>query len=296
MPVRYFIVPSSPIKDREIYATGADYFPQSFLNVIETRKHFTNLWVSRIQEQNALLTEIFDEIIGFIEFFGKCTRSMSEGRSPKSDPAYWISLSEHLKGFQVTHKIQASSPKTFQYLKMIEEKYLSFLNRMVSSINQSTPTHFHVDGHLPVGFKMDEMMMIFDSEKFKKIPLIQAISYLCQLLNAYLETYRQINDDNYLKQFPKEWPMRIANVSASGIAVQISKTFPSYSRVDVYLYFEEAKKVLYFNGSVVDTRTDAENEVERVAINYEFPDGNHQNFIQQEIQKQEVKECMDIAL
>lgn len=296
MPVRYFIVPSSPIRDREIYATGADYFPQSFLNVIETRKHFTNLWVSRIQEQNALLTEIFDEITAFIEFFGQCTRSIADGRNPKNDPAYWMSVNEHLKGFQITHKIQASSPKTFQYLKMIEEKYLSFLNRIVNSINQSTPTHFHVEGRLPVGFKMDEMMTIFDSEKFKKIPLIQAISYLCQLLNAYLETYRQINDDNYLKQFPTEWPVRMANVSASGIAVQIAKRFPTYSRVDVYLYFEEQKKVLYFNGSVVDMRTDKDSELERVAINYEFPDGNHQNFIQQEIQKQEVKECMDIAL
>jgi FKBP-type peptidyl-prolyl cis-trans isomerase 2 len=90
--------------------------------------------------------------------------------------------------------------------------------------------------------------------------------------------------------------MRTANVSASGIAVQISKSFTMYSRVDVNLYFEQANKVLSFNGSVVDTRTDTENEVERVAINYEFPDGNHQNFIQQEIQKQEVKECMDLAL
>ncbi|WP_127471212.1 PilZ domain-containing protein [Thiomicrorhabdus aquaedulcis] len=296
MPVRYFIVPSSPIKDREIYATGADYFPQSFLNVIETRKHFTNLWVSRIQEQNALLTEIFDEIISFIEFFGNCSRAIAEGRNPKSDPSYWMSVNEHLKGFQSTYKFQASSPKTFQYLKMIEEKYLSFLNSMVNSINQSTPTHFHVIGHLPVGFKMDEMMMIFDSEKFKKIPLIQAISYVCQLLNAYLETYRQINDDNYFKQFPTEWPVRNANVSASGIAVNINKRFPQYSRVDVYLYFESDKKVLYFNGSVVDMRTDPDGLTERVAINYEFPDGNHQNYIQQEIQKQEVKECMDIPL
>jgi len=30
MPIKFFIVPSSPIKDREIYATGANYFPSSF--------------------------------------------------------------------------------------------------------------------------------------------------------------------------------------------------------------------------------------------------------------------------
>ena len=296
MPLRYFIVPRSPIRDREIYATGADYFPASLLSKIEGSKHFTLQSVDRIQEQNALLTEIFNEIILYIEFFGDCARSISHGQNPRQDPGYWMRVKEHQQGFKQAIRIQASSPKTFQYLQMIEDKYLAFLNRMVESIDQSTPSHFYVSGHLPVGFKVDEMISIFQAPKFQKIPLIQAILNLSKFMDAYLEIYRQINDDNYLKQFPQEWPLKDSNVSASGLAVHMDKRYDLYSRVDVFLYFEAQDRVLPFEGSVVDIRTDERKQMERIAINFEFPSGRDQNFLQHEIQKQEIKECMKIIL
>ncbi len=295
MPLRYFMVPRSPIRDREIYATGADYFPDSLLSKIEVNKNFTLQCVNRIQEQNALLTEIFDEIIQYIEFFGECAHSISKGQNPRQDAGYWIRVKEHQQGFQQAIRIQASSPKTFQYLQMIEDKYLAFLNRMVESIAKSTPTHFQVSGHLPLGFKVDEMISTFQAPKFQKIPLIQAILNLSKFMDAYLEIYRQINDDNYLKQFPHEWPLRNSNVSASGLAVHMDKRYDLYSKLDVFLYFEAQEKVLHFEGSVVDIRTDERKQMERIAINFEFPDGRDQDFLQHEIQKQEIKECMKIV-
>lgn len=296
MPLRYFIVPSSPIRDREIYATGADYFPQTVLNMIETRKYDTIRSVEKIKEQSTLITEIFNDVIGDIEFLGECAKSISQGINPKNDVSYWLKINEKLKGFASIHRIEASSPKTFQYLSLIETKYLSYLKRMAKSINESTPEHFLVQGQLPIGYKLDEMMTIFENEKYAKIPLIQAILNLSRFLEAYLDIYRQINDDNYMKQFPQQWPKAISNVSASGLAVLLPKRFDLYSRVDVYLYFAESDKVLNFDGSVVDLRADDKNHRERVAINFEFPDGNDQNFLQQEIQKQEVKECMKFVL
>ena len=296
MAVRYYIVPTSPIKDREIYATGANYFPQPIVDMIEKRKNDTIRAVAKIKEQSALVTEIFNDVIQDIEFFGECTKSISEGTSPKSNVSYWLKVNDKLKGFSSIYRIEASSPKTFQYLSLIEEKYLNYLQRLTNSINESTPEHFMVEGLLPVGFKLDEMMSVFEHEKFAKIPLIQAILNLSRFLDAYLDVYRQINDDNYIKQFPQEWPKQSANVSASGIAVLLPKRFEMYARVDVYLYFEEDDKVIKFDGSVVDLRADNDKHRERIAINFEFPDGSDQNYLQQEIQKQEVKECMKFAL
>ena len=296
MPTRFFIMPSTPLKDCEIYATGADYFPTNYVNMIKSRKYDTINSVGKIKEQNELITEIFNEVIEDIEFFGECTKKISKGINPKNDASCWSKVNEKLKGIHSIHRIQASSPKTFQYLSMIEEKYLSFLKRMVESINKSTPENFEVSGHLPIGFKLDEMMAIFQQPKFAKIPLVQAILHLSEYLEAYLDIYRQINDDNYLKQFPQEWPLEEANVSASGIAVYLPKRFDVYSKVDVYLYFEEDNKILNFDGSVVDLRDDNERQKQRIAINFEFPDGTDQNYFQQQIQKQEVKECMKFAL
>ncbi|NPA72191.1 MAG: PilZ domain-containing protein [Gammaproteobacteria bacterium] len=296
MPVRFFLIPSSPIKDKDIYATGTDYFPPSLQRQIQAKKELTRQAVSRIQEQNEILTEIFEEMIQFIEFFGRCAVSISQGQSPKKDPQYWMSVKEHLKGFKTIVKIKASSPKTYQYLQMIEIKYLTFLKRMIYSINHSTPTHFEVEGDLPVGFKVDEMMTIFKSTKFSKIPLVQAILNLSEFMESYLEVYRQINADNYLKQYPQEWPLQIANVSASGIALLLNKKFEQYMRVDIHIYIESLDKVLDFDGSVVDIRTDESTQKERVAINFEFPEGHLQDILQLEIQKQEVKECMKFDL
>ena len=296
MPVRYFIVPSSPIKDREIYATGADYFPQPLVNMIETRKYDTIRSVEKIKEQSDLVTQIFNDVIEDIEFFGECVKNVSIGISPKNDVSYWLKIKEKLKGFSSIHHIEVSSPKTFQYLSLIEEKYLSYLQRLTNSINESTPEHFYVEGLLPIGYKLDEMMSVFQNKKFAKIPLIQAILHLSEFLEAYLDTYRQINDDNYVKQFPENWPTQIANVSASGLALLLPKRFDMYTHVDVYLYFEHANKIINFDGSVVDLREDNQQHKQRVAINFEFPNGNDQSFIQQEIQKQEVKKCMKFAL
>lgn len=296
MPIRYFIVPSSPIKDREIYATGADYFPTPLVDMIETRKFDTIRSVKKIKEQTDLITQIFTDVIEDIEFFGECAKNISVGINPKNDMSYWLKVNEKLKGFHSIQGIEASSPKTYQYLSLIEEKYLSYLQRMVNSINDSTPQHYAVSGHLPIGFKLDEMMNVFKQEKFAKIPLIQAILHLSELLDAYLNVYQQINDDNYLKQFPQEWSLRMANVSASGLAVYLPKRFDLYSRVDIYLYFEKDDKVINFDGSVVDLRDDAEQHGQCIAINFEFPNGNDQDYLQQEIQQQEVKECMKFAL
>ncbi len=296
MPVRYFIVPSSPIKDREIYATGANYFPASFRSKVAGQKLETMHWANRIQEHSALLMPVFEEIIQHIEFFGQCLHSISEGTSPKSDLNYWMEIKERQKGFKLAASLSPQSPKTYQYIRMIEEKYLAFLKRLVDSVDRSTPTTFYLDGHLPIGFKIDEMISAFKSPKLAKVPLVQTLLHLTNYMDSYLDTYRLINDDNFLRQHPDDWKQKTANVSASGIAVHLGKRFNQYEKVDVLLYFPEDDKIIQFDGSVVDIRTDEVHHQERIAINFDFPDGEDQDYLQLQIQKQEVKECMNIPL
>lgn len=295
MPLRHFIVPSSPLENRDIYATGADYFPESVTTEIETLRFATLNSLDKIQDQQELIKEIITDVISDIDFFGNCLKNISEGQHPKQDPSYWMQINQKLHGFDSIKKIKESSPKTFQYLSLIEDKYLSFLNRLVTSINDSSVDNFAVEGYLPFGFKLDETLSLLKQEKFAKIPLIQTIINLAAFLDAYQKIHIQINDDNYLRQFPQDWPLEEINISASGVAVMMPKMLKLYSKVDVHLYFENDNKAIHFEGSVVDIRKDEEKKAQRIAINFEFPNGNDQNFIQQEIQKQEVKECMKFA-
>ncbi|MDG6777191.1 PilZ domain-containing protein [Thiomicrorhabdus sp. zzn3] len=294
MPVRYFIVPASPLEDCEIYATGVDYFPETVQNKINAYKFTVHHWAHRIQEHAEILVPIFNEMVEYMEFFGDSTKMIAQGRNPLKNSQSKLRLQSHLQGFKRIKQIHASSPKTYQYLTMIEEKYLAFLRSMLWSLEHSSPTQFTVEKRLPQGFKVDEVMPLFEAPKFAKIPLIQTLSSVYNYMNAYLEVFRQIHDDNSLRQHPEEWPVRTANVSASGIAVNLEKRFPNYSNVDVLLYFPEDEQVLQFEGSIVDIRSDEKTQTERIAINFEFPDGALQDYLQTQIQKQEVKECMSI--
>ncbi|VAW47305.1 hypothetical protein MNBD_GAMMA04-539 [hydrothermal vent metagenome] len=295
MPARYFITPSSPIRDREIYATGTNYFPKNTIKLIETKKNLILQSVQKIQTSDHLLKAIFSEMIEVIEFFGNCLKAITNGKSPKSDLNYWIQVKSRQEGFKQVAPLEKTSPKTFNYIKAIEQKYLIYFNRMIESIERSTPSHFFVQGKLPSAFKLDELLVNFQNPKLQKIPLIQALLHVSEFMESYLAVYQRINDDNYLKQFPKEWPFEAANISAGGIAVVMSKGFALYSRVDAYLYFEAENKLLSFDGTIVGFRS-AEDYQERIAINFEFPNGHHQKFLQQEIQKHEIEECMDLPL
>ena len=278
-----------------IYTSGGNYFPQTTVNELETLKLHTLDSLNRIQDQRELILAIVEQIMADIEFYGDCLKKISNGEHPKKDPNYWLQINQKLDGFTAIESIKKSSPKTHQYFKMIEEKYLRFMNALVHSINNSDRDNFAVQGHLPFGFKLDEIMTVFSQPKFAKIPLIQTIRHLSEYLEGYLAVHRLVNDDNYLSDFPQEWPLNMVNLSASGIAVIMKKRLTMYSKVNVYLYFEEHDKTLNFEGTVVDLREIQEEFNERIAVNFEFPNGNDQNFLQQEIQKQEVKECMQFS-
>ncbi len=292
MPIRYFIIPSSPLEEREIYATGANYFPNGTVQKLNDLESATRSSLERIQDQKQVIGEIVTEIIQYIKFYSDCLRNISNGIHPKKDPNYWLQINSKKQGFSSINKIKESSPKTFTYFKMIEDKFLIFFERLLNSIERSSKDTFYVDGDLPFGFKIDETRTLFSQPKFARIPLVQTIVHVAEFLDANLEIHRQINDDNYLQHFPQEWPLKTINISASGIAVLMPKLFKIYSRVNVFLYFEEDEKQISFEGVVVDIRESQGDYLERIAVNFEFPNGNDQNYIQQQIQKQEVKECM----
>ena len=296
MPVRYFILPSSPLEEREIYASGADYFPSVIQKKIVHSKNDAIRSLSKLQNQKDLLTEIVTSVMADIEFYGNCLENISKGFHPKKDPQYSMQINGKLRGFESILKIKESSPKTYIYFQMIEEKFLAFLNVLVESINQSDQNNYFTNQELPFGFKLDETIHQFKHEKYAKIPLVRTILDLAELLECYLDVHRQIHDDSFLVNTPQNWPLQMASLSASGVAVKMPKLFKIYSRVNVFFYFEHADKQIRFEGNVVDIRDANDEYAERIAINFEFPNGADQSFIQQEIQKEEVRECMQFDL
>ncbi|MDX1795577.1 MAG: PilZ domain-containing protein [Hydrogenovibrio sp.] len=291
MPARVFIAPSSPIKDREIFATGIDYFPPVIKLLLEKQKYDTLYWVDRIQDQKERISDLFQEVMGCIEFFGQGAEKISRGINPKYDAAYWLSVHQQTHGFTKSKILEKSSPKTYQYFNHIEEKYLVFLKAMIRSIDKSTPQHFEAEPEMPYAFKIEEILDTFNQEKFAHIPLVQAIVSLCAYMDTYLNAYRQINDDNLLRLYPDQWPEVQANVSASGLAMLFTKRFREFEKVDIFIFFPTEERILQFDGTVVDIRSINDAFKERIAVNFDFPNGEDQDFLQRKIQEFELNEA-----
>ena len=296
MPVRLYVAPSAPIKDAEIYATGIDYFPPVVNQLIKKQLDSTYYWLDRIQEEKELLVPLFEEIIAAVQFLGDGSEKISEGINPKNDPLFWFSINQKIKGFEHLYSLEQKAPKTHTYFKHIEEKYLAFLTSFSDSIQNSTPTAFKASQDIPSKFKIDEAVKTFSKEKFEHIPLVQAILALTSYMNTYINAFSQINDDNANRQFPNKWPLMNVNISASGIALSFSKRFKNFERVDIFIAFPKEKKILQFDGTIVNIQDIDSKSQEKIAINFDFPDGEDQKFLMLKVQEYELLLCKNLKL
>ena len=294
MPMRVFVTPSSPITDLEIYATGIDYFPPLILKLIEEQLAVSHGWSNKIQEQKELLLPLFNEIYEAVEFMGRGAIQASKGLSPRNDPSFWLLMNDKLKGFKSLEILKKQAPKTHSYFKQIEDKYLYYLNSFFESVKASTAEEFSANPFILEGFKIDETIERFSNPKLSTIPLVQAIIGVTAYMDSYLNAYKQLNDDNGIRKSPSRWPLMEANISASGIALLFSKRFKEQQKVDVFMYFFENKKIIKFDGRIVNLRSMEMEYKERIAINFDFPDGSSQDFLMHKIQEHELSLCEDL--
>ncbi|UQB41729.1 PilZ domain-containing protein [Thiomicrospira microaerophila] len=291
MPLRAYVTPRSPITDRDILATGANYYPDSVANQINHQKVIVNSALNKVQDSKEAIMAIFSEILDHLEFYEECLLELSRGYNPKKDTSKLFKLNSHLEGLPKLNLLKTSSPKTYTYLKLIEEKYIYFLQRLDEVLTHSDPNNFYAPTPIPVGFKLDEFCAKLSDEKYNAIPLLQAIIQTSQLLNIYTEMFRNLHNDHSQRQHPELWESEPANVSASGLALKLRKGLKLNERLDVLIYFKDDERLLLFEGIVVNIQSDAESFYERVAMNFEFPNGRDQTYLLAQIQKYELSEC-----
>ena len=291
MPLRSYVTPRSPITDRDILATGANYYPTSVQNQIHHQRVLVNSALNKVQDSKEKIMAIFGEVLEHFEFYEECLVELSKGYNPKKDPGKIFKLSSHIEGITKLNLLKSSAPKTYAYLKLIEDKYLYFLQRLDEVLNHSSPDTFYAPNPIPVGFKLDEFCEKVSSPEFAKIPLMQAIVQTSHLLTIYTDIFRQLYEDHSLRQHPEHWRQEVSNVSASGLAVNLKKGLKLNERVDVLIHFKDDQRTLIFDGIVVNIQSQPNTFYERVAMNFEFPNGRDQTYLLAQIQKYELQEC-----
>ncbi|SFR53624.1 PilZ domain-containing protein [Thiomicrospira sp. ALE5] len=287
------MTPKSPITDRDILATGANYIPTSVQTHIHQQKTRVNISLNQLSENSDLVKKIFAEIQEHLDFFEHCLVELTKGYNAKKDPNTIFKLNAYFEGMTLIKTIKESAPKTYTYIKLIETKYLYFLQRLDEVMSQSSSDTFYSPEPLPMGFKIDELCEKINAPKFENIPLMQAILHTSVLLNIYTDIFRQLHEDHIQRQHPEDWRFDTVNVSASGVALNLKKGLRVGEALDVLIYFKDEDKLLNFDGTVVSIQSQTETFYERVAINLEFFNGINHTFLLAQIQKYELQECFN---
>ena len=292
--VGLFISAHEAIYPRDIYALDTNYFPESVLHRAEHETTRLRYWLRRIQEHQHVIEMIFEELIEGMRFFQLTLELVSKGHDPKLDPQIWFQFDRWKKGFHHLRILEGRAPKTHQLLCQLEDKFVYFMRQLDEMVSRSTPDYLHANPNLQARFPIDERMEQFSQPRFAKIPMIQALLAAGRLLNTYARVFIAFNNDHALRNLPERWPIFHANLSGSGVAVVLEKSFRLNQKVDVGVYFPQSRRACYFLGSIVAIRPQENDGPDQIAINFDLPDGREQAVLITELQRLEIQACFSL--
>jgi hypothetical protein len=297
LPLKLFITPKNPIQYMNILALGIDYFPPIVIKQLNHEQRQIDQWLPQIQEQPEAMQAVFKQLLASADFFGRWTQELAKGRVPNRDKDSWIRLHAHAKGIAHLLTPLKTTPKTCQYLSLMDQKLKTYYLHMKQVVEQSTPTQFHCDRLLSAtDFDIDKVMSTFRSDKYAHSPLVQALLHLYDYLEITLSGYDELNLDMHSRKNPKTWPLQTANISAGGVAVYRKKRFPQGEKHLANVFFAQQKKLVQLPTYLARSFSMQQQNTECNAFNFDFPSGQDQHLIQHEIERFEILDSMNVAL
>lgn len=296
LPAKVFVTPAKPIRDKQILALGIDYFPPSVQKKIAADEEKTHYWFDHIQEQQTVLKPVFEELMQAVTIFGEQVKAISYGKTPKADPQAWQAFCQKAKGAPSVAGLKESAPKTYEYLHAMNLQLKTHYVHLAKCLDASTPTQFNLGPSLPSDFKIDEMMARFQAPIYAKIPLVQALLFLHQFMQHHFAAYVEMIKDHQLRQNLNRLDEQAVNLSAGGVSMLLNKRFAPNTRCDVYFLFEESNRFLSVRSTLVRAELDKGFHQECNAFNFDFPEGSDQMLIQQEIERFEILNSLEVSL
>lgn len=292
MPIQVYLSPIKPIRDKQIYALGIDYFPTSVEKKIQKTKLDLWHWVKLIQEQRDILEPVFLEVIDLVDTFGETIKGASFGKNPATNPKEQLTLRHFQNGFLGISTLKNPAPKTFQYFDAMNQKFLVYAENFVQTLQKSTATKFALNTQFQTEFDIDKTIANFEKPKFKQVPLAQALYYLAQYINLHLDAYSEFLKDLQPLKPPKQWTTEQASVSACGMSLQVPKRYPLNTKVETNFYFAETDEVLKLKATIVRCSSLPKNQTECNALDFDFPTSTDQSLIQRQLEQFQITRCL----
>jgi len=133
----------------------------------------------------------------------------------------------------------------------------------------------------------------FTQKAFQKIPLVQAIYFMNELVDSYCEVFQELNRDYYLKEHPESWKVYDLSLSAGGVAAMYPKRFLPGRPLTSYIYFYEHGRSIKVEALLARCETNPVEMLELNAFYFEFPDPQDQHFLELEIERLQIEKAGD---
>lgn len=296
MPIPLYITSAHPIRDKQIYAMDIDYFPTPVSKRLQQTKINLHHWRNLIQEQKDILDPVFLEAIDRVDYFREVIMGVSIGKLPLDKNDSLLDFQQKMKGFESFKTLKEQAPKTYNYFEMMNEKFAAYMHHFYACMQKSDPTKFVIDANLPGEFPADKTIKAFANPKFKQVPLAQSLFYLSCYIDYHCRAYIEMLKDYAPRQPARKWPITELNISASGFALSLNKRFKPTAKVDVYLYFEDTNETVKLNTTCIRNQSLPEQGIELNAFDFNFPTHQDQSLIKRQLERYQIKRCMDLPL
>lgn len=295
MPVKIFITSAAPIVDKEIFALGIDYFPNSVNKKIRQNHQQLLHWVNHIQEQKEILQPVFLQVIDSAEILGEAVKQISLGKNPLLDESFSQQIMNNLKSIGRIKTLEEPAPKTFQYFLEVEKKLTHFYRLLLVTLHRSTSKSYHCFEPITEPFKIDEMTQKFSQPSFHKIPLVQSINYMHKLVDNFCAVFQEMNLDYYLRENPQAWKVQDVRISAGGFSALYQKRFLPGRPLKSYICLSESGRIMTVKSTLARCATNVQKKGEHNAFYFEFPDPQDQKYLELEIERRQLEKVTGLC-
>lgn len=295
MPVKLFITAAEPIVDKEIFALGIDYFPNSVNKQIQQNHQQLLHWVNHIQEQKEIFQPVFLQVIDSAEILGEAIKQISLGKNPLLDEAFSQQIMSNLKTIGHIKTLEEPAPKTHLYFLEVEKKLTHFYRLLLLSLHSSTTNSYHSFEPVTQAFKIDEMTKKFSQSSFQKIPLVQSINYMHKLVDNFCNVFKEMNQDYYLRENPQAWQVQDIRISAGGFSTLYPKRFLPGRPLKSYICLNDFGRIMTVKSTLARCVTNIQKKAEHNAFYFEFPDSQDQKCLELEIEQRQLEKITRIC-
>jgi len=270
-----------------IHSNGINYFPKYVHDKYQnlTAKSLQNL--SKVIEHKEVIVDVMQQVFDASDYFMEVLATLSSGNDFIQREDLIKDRRKFLRGFDLSGL--EHSPRTMDIFVGLHNKYVFMISKLLLSVENSNKFKVHyVD--IRKEFEIDRYLHQFQREKFRDIPLPQAILGLIQLTDFIYGIFDDFLQDHRGDIDPNFWQSYKINVSACGLALRMKKRLNKNDELVVFIKIGDT--ILGFDGRLINFR-DIKDGYETVSIDFQFPTSKNQLRLNSLIQISELEDCIE---